>query len=300
MQSPSRKVVVLGADHNGVELKRQVKSLLQSKGFVCIDMGPHTDKIKVDYTDYASAVGHAVNDKEAEKGVLICGTGVGMSIAANRFPNVRASLVHSIDVARKTREHNDANVLCLGAWVVSPSENLAIVRAWIDGQFGEGRHVPRVENTKAVPDQRTVVFTNGIFDIVHAGHLQLLKFAKSLGGRLVVGINSDRATTIIKGPGRPINNERQRKEHLENLRYVDEVIIFDDVKTINIIQDLNPHILVKGGEWTADEVRKRDKVPAHIDIKIFPIVTNPEANNQKYSTTGIIEKIRANRKPNHK
>ena len=287
---------MLGADHNGVELKHKVKLLLQSEGYICLDMGPHTDKTKVDYTDYASAVGHVVNNKEADKGILICGTGVGMSIAANRFPNVRASLVHSIDVARNTREHNDANVLCLGAWVVSQDENLAIVSAWMEESFGEGRHVPRVEKTKGTPNPQTIVFTNGIFDIIHIGHLQLLKFAKSLGGKLIVGINSDRATQALKGPERPIHSEGHRKEFLESLRYVDEVIIFDDVKTINIIKELKPHILVKGGEWKAEEVRVRDEVPAHIDIKIFPLVLNTETDGQKYSSTSLIGKIRENRK----
>ena len=287
----------MGADHNGVELKHRIKLFLQSQGFVCVDMGPYTDKTKVDYTDYASAVGHAVNHKEAERGILICGTGVGMSIVANRFPNVRASLVHSVEVARKTREHNDANVLCLGAWVVSPDENLAIVRAWMDENFAEGRHVPRVEKTKMTPNPQTIVFTNGIFDVIHPGHLQLLKFAKSLGGKLVVGINSDRATKALKGPERPIHTEQYRQVFLESLRYVDEVIIFDDVKTINLILELKPHILVKGGEWKAEEVRLRDKVPNDIEIKIFPLVLNAEADGQRYSTTNLIKKIRTNGKP---
>ena len=292
----SKGVVVLGADHNGVGLKQQVKTFLQSQGWTCIDMGPHTDQVKVDYTDYAAAVAHAVNNKEAHRGVLICGTGVGMSMMANRFPRVRASLVHSVDVARKTREHNDANVLCLGAWVASPGENLAIVRAWMDEKFAEGRHVPRVEKTKGASAAHTIVFTNGIFDIVHVGHLRLLKFAKSLGSRLVVGINSDRATKVLKGPERPVHPEQHRKEFLESLRFVDEVIIFDDVKTAAIVREVSPHILVKGGEWTAEEVRTRDQVPGHIEIKTFPLISNPEAPDAKYSTTGIIEKIRVERK----
>ena len=123
-------------------------------------------------------------------GRAVCGTGVGMSIVANRFPEVRASLVHSMEVAEKTREHNDANVLCLGSWVNAPEANLAIAKTWFDGKFGEGRHVPRVEKTKNL-STRHVVFTNGIFDIIHpCSYIALLKFAKSLGGRLVVGINS--------------------------------------------------------------------------------------------------------------
>lgn len=290
------EVIVLAADHNGVGLKQQVKEFLQSRGHRCIDLGPHTDAAKVDYTDYASALAHVVDSREADRGILICGTGVGMSIVANRFPHVRASLVHSVDVARKTREHNDSNVLCLGAWVVSPGENLAIVRAWMDEKFGEGRHVPRVEKTDTSHKRHTVVFTNGIFDIMHVGHLRLLRFARSLGSKLVVGINSDRATKVLKGPERPVHNEAHRKEFLEALRYVDEVIIFDDVKTASLLSQINPDIVVKGGEWSAEEVRERDQIPAHIEIKTYPLVFNPEKPDAKYSTTGVIEKIRTERK----
>ena len=296
MQPTNKKVIVLGSDHNGVELKGQAKALLQTMGFTCIDMGPHTDNLKVDYVDYATSVAHAVNEHEAERGILICGTGVGMSIVANRFSNVRASLVHSIDVARKTREHNDANVLCIGAWIVDQAENLNIVRTWIGEKFGEGRHVPRIEKTKNVTNSQALVFTNGIFDILHEGHLGLLKFAKSLGSKLIVGINSDRSVKIIKGPERPINGEKYRKEFLENLRFVDEVVIFDDVKTINLIRQVKPNILVKGGEWSADEVRQRDQIPEDIDIKIFPLVLNADEDGEKHSTTNIIKKIRGDYK----
>ncbi len=284
------KIVVIGADHNGVALKSEVKKLLQSLGYHCIDVGPHNDSEKVDYVDYAKVLGHVVNAGDAHRGVLICGTGVGMSIVANRFPNVRASLVHSVDVAAKTREHNDSNVLCLGAWVNKPEINLEIARVWFGSPFGEGRHIRRVEKTKEHSREK-IVFTNGIFDVLHKGHIELLKFSKSLGGRLVVGINSDRATKILKGPDRPINNQSDRKATLENLHFVDQVVIFDDTETFAIIEELQPNIVVKGGEWTADEVRKRDRIPAHIEVKTFPLVVQP--SGIKYSTTGIVERIKA-------
>ena len=172
------KIVILGADHNGVALKSEVKTFLKNLGFLCVDIGPHDGAAKVDYVDYARVLGAIMQNNEARWGVLICGTGVGMSMAANRFPNVRASLVHSTDVARRTREHNDANVLCLGAWVNSTEENLKIVDAWFGEKFGEGRHVRRVEKMKE-HDKEKLVFTNGIFDILHPGHIQFLKFSKS-------------------------------------------------------------------------------------------------------------------------
>lgn len=286
------KVVVLGADHNGALLKEEVKKLLKGLGYICVDVGPYNSEEKVDYVDYAKTVGQIVSRGEAKWGVLMCGTGVGMSMIANRFPGVRASLVHSTEVAQKSREHNDANVLCLGAWVNSAENNLEIVKAWFSEKFGEGRHVKRVEKFDKHTREK-VVFTNGIFDILHVGHIQLLRFAKSLGGKLVIGINSDRASRILKGEGRPIINENERKTILEGLKFVDEVVIFDDTKTVGIIDAIKPDILVKGGEWTAEEVRERDEVPPNIEIKIFPLVKNPETLDEKYSTSGVIQKIRA-------
>ena len=130
-----------------------------------------------------------------------------------------------------------------------------------------------------------MIFTNGVFDVLHIGHIELLKKCKGLGGKLVVGINSDRATKILKGENRPINNEQDRKKMLEALSVVDEVIIFDDVAPLCLIKSLHPAVVVKGGEWTAEEVRKRDKIPDDIEVKVFPIVEN-------YSTTGVIKKIK--------
>lgn len=277
------KIVILGADHNGVELKKIVKEQLIRDGYACIDIGPHQSISPVDYVDYAKTLGHIINNGEANWGVLICGTGVGLNMVANRFNNVRAALVHNLETAHKTREHNDANVLCLGAWINSIQTNLEIVRAWFNEPFGQGRHVPRVE--KFSSNKAKVVFTNGIFDILHPGHIHLLEFAKSLGDKLIVGINSDRATQILKGPGRPINNQQARKEVLKSLDCVDEVVIFDDVKTYDTLRRFKPDILVKGGEWTPEQIRQRDKVPAEIDIKIYPVEPG-------HSTTDTLKKVK--------
>ena len=94
---------------------------------------------------------------------------------------------------------------------------------------------------------------------------------------------------MLKGSNRPINNEQARKRVLEQFSFVDEVVIFDDIRTLSLIDAINPDIVVKGGEWTAEEVRKRDQIPAHVEVKIFPIVM--ETAEKKYSTTGIIERI---------
>src|SRR3989338_22394 len=101
-----------------------------------------------------------------------------------------------------------------------------------------------------------VVFTNGCFDILHAGHIKVLKFAKSLGDKLIVGINSDRVVKMLKGKDRPINSQQDRKLLLESLRFVDEVVIFDELRTGDVVRKIKPDIVVKGEEgYTAKELR---------------------------------------------
>ena len=130
-----------------------------------------------------------------------------------------------------------------------------------------------------------VVFTNGCFDILHRGHLEVLKFAKSLGGKLIVGINSDKTIKMLKGEDRPINNQQDRKAILESLCFVDEVVIFDEPRTGDIVRKIKPDIVVKGEEgYTAEEVRKIDGLPQEVQIRFCPHLGD-------YSTTNIIKKI---------
>ena len=127
--------------------------------------------------------------------------------------------------------------------------------------------------------QERVIFTNGVFDILHRGHFTLLKAARALGEKLVVGINSDASAKRLKGDSRPINSEQTRKEQLEILSWVDEVIVFDEDTPYELIKKLNPDMIVKGGDYTIDQVVGHDIVP----VKIIPTV-------EGFSTTNIIEK----------
>ena len=129
--------------------------------------------------------------------------------------------------------------------------------------------------------EETVVFTNGVFDILHKGHFELLKEARSLGTKLVVGINSDASVKRLKGEGRPINNELTRIEQLEALPWVDEVFVFNDDTPYDLIKRLNPALIVKGGDYTVETTVGHDLAPVHI----VPTV-------EGYSTTRIIEKSR--------
>jgi D-beta-D-heptose 7-phosphate kinase / D-beta-D-heptose 1-phosphate adenosyltransferase len=129
--------------------------------------------------------------------------------------------------------------------------------------------------------EETIVFTNGVFDILHKGHFELLKEARSLGTKLVVGINSDASVKRLKGESRPINNELTRIEQLEALPWVDEVFVFNDDTPYDLIKRLKPALIVKGGDYTVETVVGHDLAPVHI----VPTV-------EGYSTTRIIEKSR--------
>jgi glycerol-3-phosphate cytidylyltransferase-like family protein len=193
------KTIVISSDHNGVEDKEQLKTYLKGEGYRVIDIGPYTPEVSVDYVDYAAQLSTIVSNKEADRGILLCGTGVGMSIVANRYPGVRAVLAHN---------------------------------------------------------------------------------------ELTVAIDSDRRVKELKGNDRPINNQEDRRRILETNRYVDEVVIFDSVEELQGFYDtLSPNVIVKGSEWTADEVRERDNIPENVQIKVYPLVGD-------YSTTNTMHKIR--------
>ena len=277
------KTIIISSDHNGVEDKQQLKTYLKGEGYGVIDIGPYTPEISVDYVDYAAQLSTIVGNKEADRGILICGTGVGMSIVANRFPGVRAVLAHNELTAVKSREHNDSNVLCLGSWLSSQVEMREMSKMWLDEAWGEGRHVKRVEK---IDSHTGIVLTNGVFDILHKGHIELLKFAKLRGDKLIVAIDSDDRVKEITGDDRPINNEEDRRRILETNMYVDSVVTFKSTEELRKLYDtLCPDVIVKGSEWTADEVRERDIIPESIQIKVYPLVG-------EYSTTNTMQKIR--------
>ncbi len=136
--------IALGSDHAGFDLKRLIAAHLEGRPDVeVIDLGP-PDAARVDYPVYAERVGRAVTSGGAEFGVLVCGSGIGISIAANKVPGVRAALCHDDFTARMSRAHNDANILCLGARVLGVDTALSAVDAFLGGRFEGGRHAARV------------------------------------------------------------------------------------------------------------------------------------------------------------
>lgn len=135
--------IALGADHGGYELKEQVKKYLNDKGFEVLDLGAHSTE-SVDYPEFGKAVGNAVVEGKVDRGIIICGTGIGISIAANRIPGVRAALCTNTTMAKLTREHNDANVLALGARMVGDVLALDMVETFLTTEFEGGRHAARI------------------------------------------------------------------------------------------------------------------------------------------------------------
>ncbi len=136
--------IVVGADHGGYELKEQIRLLLTELGHDVDDVGCHSSE-SVDYPDIADALSAKIVGGSCEAGILICGTGIGMSIAVNRSNKIRAALCHDEYTARMSREHNNANVLCLGARVTGAGVAEAIVRAWVNTEFAGGRHQRRID-----------------------------------------------------------------------------------------------------------------------------------------------------------
>lgn len=142
-------MIAIGCDHGGFHLKQAVLQYLQEKGYEYQDFGCFDTK-SVDYPDFALPVAEAVAAGKAQRGILICGTGVGVSMVANKVPGIRASLCGDTFSARATREHNDANILTMGERVTGPGLALDILDVWLHTDFIGGRHAARVDKIRAV------------------------------------------------------------------------------------------------------------------------------------------------------
>jgi ribose 5-phosphate isomerase B len=147
--------ISLGADHAGLELKQKIKQALEQQGAEVDDQGTFSHD-SVDYPDFARQVGMAVASRRADCGILVCGTGIGMAIAANKVAGVRAANVTSEEEARLSREHNNANVLALGARILESEQALKIVQAWLQTDFAGGRHQRRIDKIAAIERQELV------------------------------------------------------------------------------------------------------------------------------------------------
>ncbi|MGI9102493.1 MAG: ribose 5-phosphate isomerase B [Terriglobales bacterium] len=147
--------IALGADHAGFSLKEKVKQWLTEQGVQVDDKGTLSND-SVDYPDFARKVGEEVAGKKVDRGILVCGSGIGMSIAANKVPGVRAANVHGVYEAQMSREHNDANVLTLGARTLTDEEAHSIIDTWLRTKFAGGRHQRRVDKITEIEKEEKI------------------------------------------------------------------------------------------------------------------------------------------------
>lgn len=170
--------IAVGSDHAGYRLKCQVADYVRQLGHEVLDFGTHSED-SVDYPDFALEVTGAVTRGEADLGILVCGTGLGMAIAANKVKGIRAVTCSDTYSARSAREHNDANVLCLGARVIGSGLALDIVKAWLEAEFQGGRHARRVQK---IADIENIADNQGS-GIEKAAHNQGSSIGKSADNR---------------------------------------------------------------------------------------------------------------------
>lgn len=153
--------VVIGTDHGGFALKSEVIQAVEEAGHQVIDLGTHNSE-SVDYPDFAEKAGRALQNGEAERGILLCGSGIGICIAANKMKGIYASIAHNTYAARQGVEHDDMNVLCLGARVIGPALVRELVPAFLNAEFrgskkGEERHLRRVTKVRALETKEGIV-----------------------------------------------------------------------------------------------------------------------------------------------
>ena len=146
------KKILIASDHGGFALKEDLKSYLQQKGYDVIDYGTN-NTASVNYPDYAKLLANGIKDKTADKGILICTSGIGMSIAANRYSFIRAALVHNIEEAHLCRAHNDANVLVFGAKFIQPDVAKQCLDEFLTTAFEGGRHTCRVDALERIANE---------------------------------------------------------------------------------------------------------------------------------------------------
>ena len=147
--------VAIGSDHAGFNMKQYLLKELTALGYEMIDCGTDSE-VSVDYPDYAGKVCTHIKNNDAQFGILICSTGIGVSIAANKIRGIRAALCHDTFSARRAREHTDANILCMGEWAIGQGSAREIVKTYLTSEFVGGRHARRLEKMLVIEDQQNL------------------------------------------------------------------------------------------------------------------------------------------------
>ena len=143
--------LAIGSDHGGIHLKEVLKKHLEERKIECVDVGTYTEE-SCDYPDFALKVCREITEGNVDRGILVCGTGIGMSLAANKVKGIRTALCGDVFSATMSREHNNANVICLGERVLGPGLAVCVLDAWLDTEFAGGRHQRRVDKIMAIEE----------------------------------------------------------------------------------------------------------------------------------------------------
>ena len=144
--------IALGCDHGGIVLKPAIKELLENRNIEIVDFGCYTTD-SVDYPDFALKVAEAVSTGSVDKGIILCGTGMGISIAANKVKGIRAAVAHDLFTAEMCKKHNNANIISMGGRVVTPELATEMVKVWLDSEFEGGRHTTRVDKITKIEEK---------------------------------------------------------------------------------------------------------------------------------------------------
>ena len=151
--TPAKPRIAIGSDHAGFSIKEIIRNYLEGAGYAVSDLGAPSEE-SVDYPDYGGAVAERVVSKQADLGIAVCGTGIGISIAANKVPGIRAALAHDVNTARLAREHNDANVLALGGRIVTGEVAIEMVQVFLTTAYLGGRHQRRLDKITAMENEK--------------------------------------------------------------------------------------------------------------------------------------------------
>lgn len=228
-------VIAIGSDHRGTAVKESINNFLKERSIEVIDFGTFNSEQSVDYPDFAIKVATAVSTYEANAGILICGTGIGMSIVANKFFNVRAALVHDKETAKYAKEHNDANVLVLGGNLINGDEARELVSTWLDTAFENGRHKLRID--KIYNLEKTLRTRYNVVDIVREADLESAKLLeyelkREQDSLILIASENIASKAVLAAQGSVFTNKYA--EGYPGKRYYGGCEFCDDIETIAI------------------------------------------------------------------
>jgi glycine hydroxymethyltransferase len=238
--------IVLACDHRGNKLKEFIKEFLENSGHTVIDSGTFSSEISVDYPDYGAKAAKLVSEGEVHRGIIICGTGIGMSIVANKFPKVRAALCHNTFSAERSRQHNDSNILVLGSDVVGEDIAKDICHIWLKTDFEEGRHKMRLDKISAYEKDKKSIIGKVDQEIISLIHNEIARQKYTIN---LIASENFASKAVLEAQGSVLTNKYaegySKNRYYEGCEFIDSVeeIAIDRAKRIFNAEHANvqPH-----------------------------------------------------------